>query len=155
MSVMIRSIRPPAILAAAAALAALAASPAGADTLTHPDAQDLGATPADQIVTSSIILKVKHPELLEQFVALTQEPRRPTFHRFLSVREFAALFAPSPAEIATITRYLNRFGVTVTDVLADRLVIHASGTVDAFQRAFSVDMHEFATPQGRHFRRPM
>jgi subtilase family serine protease len=157
MSVTIRSIPSPVVLASlTAALVALGGPPAArADALAHRDAQDIGATPAAQLVSSSLILKVKHPELLERFVALTQEPGLPTFHRFLSVREFAALFAPSPGEIATITRYLNSFGITVTDVLADRLVIHASGTVDAFQRAFTVDMHEFVTPQGQRFRRPM
>src|SRR5262245_30726993 len=104
MSVAIRSIQPAVLAALAAGLAALATpSAARADTLTHPDAQDVGATPADQVVSSSIILKVKHPELLERFVRLTQEPGLPTFHRFLSVREFAALFAPSPGEIAVIT----------------------------------------------------
>src|ERR1700755_1907235 len=138
MSVMIRSMNSSAVaIAVAALLAGLGApSTASASSRVHPDAQDAGATPSAEIVSSSLILKVKHPELLERFVALTQAPGLPTFHRFLSVREFTAQFAPSPGEIATITQYLSQFGITVSDVLADRLVIHASGTVDAFQRAF-------------------
>lgn len=141
----------------AAVIAGLVAGASGASarSLAHRDATDAGATPAAEIVSTSIILKVKHPQVLERFVELTQVPRQPAFHRFLSVREFTALFAPSAGEIATITQYLNRFGITVTDVMADRLVIHASGTVDAFEQAFSVDMHDFVAPNGHRFRRPM
>lgn len=140
--------------AVVAFVALCAPSAANATPLVpHTQAQDIGPTPAAETVTSSLVLKVRNPALLETFVALSQEPFLPTFHKFLSVREFADLFAPSHADIANITRYLNSFGITVTEVYADRLLIHASGTADAFNQAFSVDMHEFTTP-GKQFRRP-
>ncbi|HEY0480822.1 MAG TPA: S53 family peptidase [Kofleriaceae bacterium] len=117
-----------------------------------PAATDLGPTPAAATITASLVLKVKHPEALEAFVALSQEPGLPTYHRFLSVREFADLFAASQGEIATITRYLAGFGITVNEVYADRLVIKATGTADAFQRAFTFDMHD-VRHDGRRFHR--
>jgi subtilase family serine protease len=116
-------------------------------------AQDVGATPAAETVTASLILKVRNLDALETFVALSQEPALPTFHKFLSVREFSQLFSPSQSDIATITRYLNGFGIKVDEVYADRLLIHATGTAAAFNQAFDVDMHQF-TSHGRQFRRP-
>src|ERR1700759_2813318 len=108
MSRMLRSVTLSSILAIAAAASTATAAP-----LFHgvPNAQDLGATPAATAVTSSIILKVKNPDLLETFVALSQEPLLPTYHRFLSVNEFSAVFSPSKSDIATITRYLASFGI--------------------------------------------
>jgi subtilase family serine protease len=152
---MSRILRSVTLSSACVALAALCApSVAGATPiLPHAQAQDVGATPAAETVTASLVLKVQHPDALETFVALSQEPGLPTFHRFLSVREFAQNFAPSQADIANITRYLNSFGITVDEVFADRLLIHATGTVDAFNRAFEVDMHNF-TDAGKRFRRP-
>jgi len=128
---------------------------AGAAPLPLPRAQlekDLGATPAAEPVTASLVLKVRNAALLEAFVALTQEPG-PAYHKFLSVQQFTDLFAPSSSDISTITRYLRGFGITVSEVYADRLVIHATGTVDAFNKAFDVDLHEF-TARGSRFRRP-
>lgn len=127
-------------------------SVASADGLA-PGATDLGPTPAAQTITVSLVLKVRHPDALEDFVASTQDPGSSNFHRFLSVREFADRFAPSQIDIAIITGYLNSFGITVDEVLADRLLIHATGTADAFTRAFTVDMNDFSR-HGRRFRRP-
>jgi len=129
-------------------------APAAARAAPGPAAtRELGPTAAAETITVSLVLKVKHPEALETFVALTQEPGLPTYHRFLSVREFADLFAPGPAEIAIIRRYLASFGITVNDVYADRLVIKASGTADAFSRAFSVELRDVQRG-GRRFHRP-
>lgn len=114
--------------------------------------QDLGPTPGADVMDVSLILKLKHEGALESYVSLTQRPGQPGYHRFLSVREFTAGFAPSVAEIATIKRYLARYGISVTDVYADRLVVKARGSVAAFESAFSFDVHDHAS-HGRRFRR--
>src|SRR5262249_20265950 len=122
--------------------------------IARPDdqAQDIGPTAASQTVSASIILKVRNPDLLERFVALTQEIG-PTYHRFLSVRQFVALFAPGDADIANITRFLKKNGITVDDVYADHLVLKVSGSADAFNKVFNTDMHDFRGMNGR-FHRP-
>lgn len=142
-----------ALSSAFVALTALCAPSVATAAPTVRHAQDLGATPAAQTVTASLVLKVRNPDALETFVALSQEPGLPSYHRFLSVNEFTQQFAPSQGDIATITHYLEQFGITVTEVFADRLVIKATGSADAFNRAFAVDLHNFAS-QGRHFHRP-
>jgi subtilase family serine protease len=86
-------------------------------------------------------------------VAQTQNPDSDSFHRFVSLDEFISRFAPSSSDIAMITRYLDQFGITVTDVYADHLLLKATGTADAFNRAFAVDLHSFADGP-RHFHRP-
>lgn len=133
------------------ALAALGA-PAVNAAPALPAATDLGPTPAADTITVSLVLKVKHPELLETFVALSQEPGLPNYHRFLSTREFADLFAPSSDDIRSITRFLSGFGITVNEVYADRLLIKATGTADAFNQAFSVDLHD-VRHDGRRYHR--
>jgi kumamolisin len=117
------------------------------------ETQDDGPTAAAQPITVSLVLKVRHPDLLEAFVASSQDPYSPLFHNFLSLREFTAAFSPSPSDIATITKYLQGFNIAVTDVYADRLVIKATGTADAFDQAFSVDMHDY-TRGHKRFHRP-
>ncbi len=104
---------------------------------------DLGPTNASQTVTASLVLKVHHPELLEDYVTSTQDPNSPSYHRFLSLPSFVFFFSPSSTEILIVTEYLKLFGIQVTDVYADHLLIKAIGTVDAFNKAFSFDVHGF------------
>ena len=42
--------------------------------------QDLGPTNAGQTVTASLVIKVEHPDLLEEYVASTQDPKSPSYH---------------------------------------------------------------------------
>jgi kumamolisin len=116
-------------------------------------AQDLGPSNASKTVTASIVLKVHHPELLEAYVASTQDPTSPSYHQFLSLPDFVSLFAPGSVEIFVLRQYLNLFGIQVTDVYADQLLIKATGTVDAFNKAFSLEIHDFAR-DGTRFHRP-
>src|SRR6185369_12071814 len=94
--------------------------------------QDLGPTPGNEVLDVSLILKLKHADALESYVSLTQRPGQPYYHHFLTVPEFTAAFAPSVAELASIRRYLSRYGISVTEVYADRLVVKARGSVSAF-----------------------
>ena len=141
------------VAAFCARVSAIAAPRADAAHSRHPQEQDLGPTSAGELVSASIVLKVRHPEALEAFVARTQDPRSRSFHDFLSLHSFVSAYAPDSSDIRTITRYLDRFGITVTDVYADHLLLKATGTADAFNRAFAVDLHDF-TRGRRRFHRP-
>jgi kumamolisin len=116
--------------------------------------QDLGPTATSQVVTASLVLKVQHPNLLEAYVASTEDPASPFYHRFLSLPEFVFAFAPNSASISILTKYLESFGIQVTDVYADHLLIKATGTVDAFNNAFSFAVHDFSQA-GKRFHRPV
>ncbi len=104
---------------------------------------DLGSTDPTQVVSVSIIFKASPLGELEAFVQSTQEPWSPNYHRFLSVSQFARLFAPSSHDIARVSSYLATFGIQVGATLADNLVLKATGTVAAFTQAFTFEMHDF------------
>ncbi|HET9623199.1 MAG TPA: S53 family peptidase [Kofleriaceae bacterium] len=134
---------------------AAGAAPAIASPLHSRAAQpkDLGATAPAESVTATIVLKVRALDALETLVALSQTPGLPMFHKFLSTAQFADLFAPSQRDIRTITDYLQSFGIQVTEVYSNRLLIRATGSADAFNQAFDVDMHNFSA-RGKKFHRP-
>jgi kumamolisin len=121
---------------------------------TPPPLQDLGPTNGTQIVTSSIVFNIQDLDALEAYVASTENPNSPYYHQFLSLPAFVLEFAPSSAEIFAVTKYLNSFGIQVTEVYADRLLIKATGPVDAFNHAFNLNIHDFSNA-GRRFHRPV
>jgi subtilase family serine protease len=136
-------------------MASLGASPVSATPLRPRafQAVDLGATAPADSVTATLVLKVKSVDALESLVALSQTPGLPFFHKFLSTSQFADLFAPSQRDINTIKNYLQGFGITVNEVYSNRLLIRATGSADAFNQAFDVDMHTFSD-FGQKFHRP-
>lgn len=115
---------------------------------------DVGATAASDTVSASLVLKVKNPDLLEALVASQQTPISFTYHQFLTVNEFAALFAPSDRDINSIKQYLQANGITVTEVYADKLVIKATGPVSAFNAVFAADLHDVVDDRGHRHHRP-
>ena len=148
MSMFLRSVS---LSTALMGLAALVSPATAAPTLRpHVQAQDLGPAAAADSVTASLVLKVKSPGALEALAALQQVPGLPFYHQFLSTSEFADLFAPSQRDIRTIKDYLASFGITVDEVYSNRLLIRATGSVDAFNAAFDVDVHD-ASRNGKRF----
>jgi kumamolisin len=123
-----------------------------AQTLTP--GQDLGPTNGTQIVTSSLVLNVRNLDALESYVASTQNPNSGSYHRFLSLPEFVQNFAPGSEQISAVTQYLNSFGIQATEVYANNLLIKATGTVDAFNKAFAFSIHDFSKA-GERFHRPL
>ncbi|MBV8101785.1 MAG: S8/S53 family peptidase [Verrucomicrobia bacterium] len=119
-----------------------------------PSEQDLGATDGTQIVTASVVLNVRNLDALESYVASTQDRNSRFYHQFLSVPEFVRNFAPDSAQVAAVTQYLNSFGIEATEVYADNLLIAASGSVDAFNKAFALSIHDFSKA-GERFHRPL
>jgi kumamolisin len=121
---------------------------------TLPPVQDLGPTNGTQIVTSSLVLNVRNLGALESYAASTQNPNSPSYHRFLSLPEFVQNFAPGSEQISAVTQYINSFGIQATEVYANNLLIKATGTVDAFNKAFAFSIHDFSKA-GERFHRAL
>ena len=98
--------------------------------------------------------EVQNLGALESYVASTQNPNSPSYHQFLSLPAFVLNFAPSSAEIFAVMQYLSSFGIQVTEVYADHLLIKATGPVDAFNKAFALNVHDFSNA-GKRFHRPV
>lgn len=115
--------------------------------------QDMGPSAASDAQTVSIVLKVQHPDLLDNYIAATINPRSPLYHRFLSVNEFKVLFAPSNFQVKLVTDYMKSQGIAINEVYSDNLLIKATGTVAQFNAVFSTSIHDYVDRWGHHFRK--
>src|SRR5262249_49952405 len=110
-------------------------------------------TDPNLVIDVSLVFKLHNGDELERLVAATQTPGNGQFHRFIGTAEFASRFAPSPGEISRVQAFLSSFGITPGEVYADRLIMRARGTVDAFNRAFSITVTDY-NRNGHLFHRP-
>jgi hypothetical protein len=66
----------------------------------------------------------------DDYIAGTVNPRSRRYHRFLSLNEFKAQFAPSNQQVKLVTDYMRSKGIAINEVYSDNLLIKATGTVE-------------------------
>jgi hypothetical protein len=85
---------------------------------------------------------------LERFLDAVQSSGGPEYHRWLTPDEFGRRFGPADADVAAVSGWLASQGLRVTSVSRSRQVLRFSGTVGAFNRAFSTRMDRVQTAGG-------
>jgi subtilase family serine protease len=102
-------------------------------------------------MTVEIVLAPSHPSALSKLLAGVYDPQSASYHQWLSQGQFDAQFAPSSAEIAAITSYLQSRGLSVQQTPYPFL-LRASGPSTTVEAAFSTSIHNFRNPRGvRYF----
>jgi subtilase family serine protease len=120
--------------------AAVAAAPAGWATtatqvLSLTGASNLGAASTSQSITVRLGLQLQNATQLESLVASGQT---------ISPSAFNATYAPTAAQVQTVTSYLQKQGFTGITVEPNNLIVSATGTVAQAQTAFDTTLHSFS-----------
>ena len=109
-------------------------------------AVDLGTTKGTVAapVSVTVALKLSNPEELAALIEATYTQGSPQYHHFLTPQQFRERFAPSAATLAQVTQHFEAAGLTVTRIASAQLRL--SGSAAAIERAFGVELHEYAVP---------
>ena len=110
----------------------------GLSPASLPGASVFGNTPPDVPETVSFVLKGRNlPDLANRV--------EQGLSSFVSVNQFAAVYGQSPQLISQLEAYLGGFGIT-TSAYPDGLAVVANGMAGAFDRALSVQQHQYYVP---------
>ncbi len=115
-----------------------------------PEVRDLGRAPGAEELSIVVGLGLRNRDALEAHLTELQDPASPIHHRFLTQDEFNASYAPTPAEEEAVVAHLAAHGLRVTERAPNRLVVAATGSVAAIERAFGVEMHAVGFRGARH-----
>ncbi|HEY8081735.1 MAG TPA: protease pro-enzyme activation domain-containing protein, partial [Acidimicrobiales bacterium] len=99
-----------------------------------PGSRVVGALASTTRISFEVTLHVRHAGQLAELLVALNDPRSPSFHRFLTPAQFTARFGATSSELAKVERWLRREGLTPTSVSANRLSIRAvakSGAIAA------------------------
>lgn len=80
-------------------------------------------------------------------------PGSPEYGHYLTAAQFNAQFAPSAAEVASVSHWLRSAGLTVEHVPTNRLYVAAQGTVAQADAAFNTTLGNYSV-QGMTLRAP-
>lgn len=110
-------------------------------------AQDLGAA-ADSLQIDRTILLLQRSSsqktALAKMLHDQQDSKSHGYHQWLTPSQFGEQFGASPADIATITNWLESNGLRVEPVMPGRSEIIFSGTSGQLRNAFHVQLHSYS-----------
>ena len=123
----------------------------------HPYAKperDIGRMPASYPLQSLSLLFQRTPaqekQLARDMVAI-QDPTSPSYHRWLSAKDFGTRYGAAPADIERARAWLVSQGFTVGDVSPSANRIAFRGTVGAVEHAFQTEMHRYQVRGQGHY----
>ena len=109
---------------------------------------------ADRPQTISLVLKLRNQAALEAYIAETVDPSSASYRKFMTTETFAATFGPTPADLRTVTDFLEHQGLKVEEIHANHLVIRASGTTAQFNALLSTQLLQHTDEHGRPYQKP-
>jgi kumamolisin len=110
----------------------------GTDPASLPGSTVFGDTPPGTPETVSFVLRAQDLGQLEASVTDGAS-------HFLTVNQFASSYGQSPATIAALEGYLDKFGIN-TRAYANDLDVVANGTAGQFDQALAVQQHQYRVP---------
>jgi len=122
--------------------AAAGAAPLPQARVSAVDVGPAAAYPENAQVTVTVSLKLRDADQLEQLIEAVSTSGSPQYHHFLTSQEFEDRFGPTPATLAAVTQNFEGQGLTVTRTATAQL--HVTGSADAIEKAFGVQLHSFA-----------
>jgi subtilase family serine protease len=115
----------------------------------------LGRLAANQTMQLVIVLPLRNQDQLDALLAELYTPGSPSYHQFLTVEQFTALFGPTQSDYNAAIAYAQQHGLKVTGTSPNRLNIQVSGPVSAVESAFHVNMNAYQHPtENRTFYSP-
>jgi len=123
---------------------------------TRPEAtpqNDRGAVP-DNYFLDHMLLQLKRSaeqeQALQEYLQELQTKGSPNYQHWLSAQEFGERFGVSHIDIETLTRWLEKHGLTVNVVYPSGMVIDFSGTAKQVREAFHTDIHRLHVKGKNH-----
>jgi len=102
-----------------------------------------------------ISLPLRDPAGLTATFNAIYDRESPSWHRYLTVAEFADRFAASEKDYNTAANFFRAAGLHVTALCANRMMIEAEGTVARIERVFHVRLLLYKHPlENRNFMAP-
>jgi subtilase family serine protease len=134
----------------AAVVAAFSAAPVSASNNRHvlpgtkpswtavaPKTADVGGS---EHVTAQVWLTPRNAAALNSLAAAVSDPSNRNYGQFLTAAQYNQAFAPTAAQLATVTQWLTASGAHLDSVGPDNAYVAVSGTAAAINSAFGTQL---------------
>src|ERR1700691_3911952 len=94
-----------------------------------------------------VVLAPNNESELSGLLANVYDPQSPSYRRWLGQGEFSARFAPSSAQVAALTQYLQASGLVV-EPSSSPFLLRVSGPSNVVAAAFKTTLRNYRNPRG-------
>ena len=95
----------------------------------------------------AIGLPLRNQELLDQLLRQLYDPSSPSYHHFLTPRQFTEQFGPADSDYQALIAFAKANGLIVTSQHPNRMLLSISGAVSDIENAFQVKMQVYQHPK--------
>jgi subtilase family serine protease len=106
----------------------------------------VGHLPGSQRLSLAISLPLRNQAELDQLLQDIYDPQNPSYHKYLSVKEFAERFGPTESDYATVLQYSRAQGLDIIDTPVNRMVLDVEAPAATIERAFHVTLNLYQHP---------
>ncbi len=117
------------------------------DAVLNGEARLVGRLPATQIIHFDIVLALRHPAELKDFLRKVYDPASPSYRHFVAVPEFTARFGPSQEDYDALIVFAKASGFKMFSGSRDSMDVQFTATVANIERAFHVNIGLYQDPQ--------
>jgi len=97
----------------------------------------------DQKLRLVLTIQPPHMPEEEQFIKELVTKGSPNFHKFLTLDQWNARYAPSAADEQAVVDWAESVGLTVTRRYSDRLIVNVEGTAGTIEKAFGLTINNY------------
>jgi kumamolisin len=110
------------------------------------NARPVGRLPQGQVMQVDLVLPLRNPQGLKDFLADLYNPKSPNYRHFLTPQQFTARFGPTQAQYDEVLRFAQENGLRVAGGSRDQMLVQVKGTVGAIETALHVNMTTYRHP---------
>ena len=112
------------------------------------NAKDLGAVDPSTVISVTVWLKLHNEAQLDALAKSQTQKGNANYHKYISQAQFNASYSPTSQEVNSVTNFLQAHKLTVDNVAENNFYVEVSGTVDAIQKAFHVQIDNYSVDGG-------
>jgi len=115
---------------------------------------DQGAVPDSLPVQRMLLLFQRSPEreaALRQFLEDVHRRGSPSYHKWLTPKQFGEFYGARDSEIAAVAGWLEKHGFSVAGARKGKMVIEFSGSAGQLREAFGTEIHSYIVNGEAHY----
>ncbi|MGO8949705.1 MAG: protease pro-enzyme activation domain-containing protein [Ktedonobacterales bacterium] len=118
--------------------------------LGAPNAHVVGSHASSSPLTVTLVLQPSNAAKMNDLLTALYDPSSPSFHDWLAAGQFDTLFAPTAAEVAQATQFVQNSGLQLTSSPSPFL-LRATGSTAQVESAFRTSITDYRDANGKAF----
>ena len=106
-------------------------------------AKNLGAEDPAKVIEVSIWLQLHNRSEFDALTGSLYDRTSPNYHHWLTNKDIAARFAPTPQEAKTVRQFFTAHNLHVVKTGPNNFYVRARGTVGDVEKAFHVQLNNY------------